>query len=122
HGDAAGRDDSYFFSDDYGVLADPARQVLEDKDGGVNSINAAMVTGDVVLDLNAGMTSTLAGKPLVIAAGTVIHNVWLGDGNDRVIGNDADNIMLGGRGDDILDGGAGIDTARYFGALDQFDV
>src|SRR5690606_37782954 len=50
HGDAAGRDDSYFFSDDYGVLADPARQVLEDKDGGVNSINAAMVTGDVVLD------------------------------------------------------------------------
>src|SRR5690606_34797159 len=44
------------------------------------------------------------------------------DGNDRVIGNDADNIMLGGRGDDILDGGAGIDTARYFGALDQFDV
>jgi Ca2+-binding RTX toxin-like protein len=42
----------------------------------------------------------------------VIENVYGGDGNDRLIGNDADNQIHGGHGADTMIGGAGNDT--YF--------
>ncbi|MDA5193991.1 putative Ig domain-containing protein [Govanella unica] len=121
-GDTATTNNSYIYTNDYANLTDAARQTLADTNGGIDTINASAVSGDSYINLNAGMTGTLAGKPFIIAVGTVIENVYLGDGNDIVIGNSADNIILGGRGDDYLDGGDGIDTAKYFGTLDNFDV
>lgn len=122
NGDAVSSDDTYIYNDDYAAMADGSREVLRDTDGGIDTINASQVSTDSLIDLNAGMTSTLAGAPLVIAADTVIENVFLGDGNDTLVGNDADNEVLGGRGDDTLDGGAGTDTARFFGELENYDV
>jgi len=60
-----------------------------------------------------------------IANGVVIENAASGSGNDRLIGNAADNALSGGGGNDMLagglgrdrlDGGAGSDTADYAGA------
>ncbi len=88
---------------------DAGRQLLSD-DSGTDTINAAAVTTDTVLDLTPGATSILAGSTLTIDAGTVIEIAYLGDGNDTVTGNTAANELFGGRGDDILIGGAGDDT------------
>ncbi len=122
NGDAVTNDNTYVYNNDYATVADAARSTLVDSNGGIDTINAAQITSDSFINLNAGTTSTLAGTPMVIAAGTVIENVYLGDGNDTVIGNAVDNVILGGRGDDTLDGGAGTDTAKFFGSLDHFNV
>ena len=94
--------------DETGGPGDAGRQLLSD-DSGTDTINAAAITSDTVLDLTPGATSTLAGASLTIDGTTVIENAYLGDGNDTVTGNTADNIFFGGRGDDILVGGAGDD-------------
>ena len=47
---------------------------------------------------------------MTIDAGTTIENAYLGDGNDTVFGNAADNSLDGGRGDDWLQGREGGDT------------
>lgn len=110
-GYAADADDRYVYSDAYGDLAGrDGRSVLTDSDGGTDQLNAAMLTDNAVLDLNAGATSTLAGASLTIADGTVIENAWAGDGNDTVTGNDAANVLHGARGHDELFGGEGADT------------
>jgi len=96
--------------------------ILTDSNGGHDTINAAAVTGSGFLDMVPGQNSTIAGNTLTIAAGTVIEDAFLGDGNDTVTGNSADNVILGGRGNDSLDGAAGTDTALYFGAFSGFTV
>ena len=52
-----------------------------------------------------GLTGNLS-----IGRGTVIEDFWAGDGNDTVVGNDADNYLWGGDGNDTLLGGEGDDT------------
>jgi len=121
YGDATIGNDTYFYNDEYSVIADPDRQILIDNEG-TDAINTSAVTTDVVLDLTPGGTSLLDGTSLFMGQGTVIENAYLGDGNDVVYGNDADNMILGGRGDDTLYGGIGFDTALYFGALDSYLV
>ena len=111
-GDAISADDLYVYNDQYGDFTGAdlaARSVLSDADGGTDTINAAMVTTDTMLDLTPGATGSLAGNGFTIAAGTVIENALLGDGNDQVTGNGADNYLFGGRGDDLLAGAAGDD-------------
>ncbi|MEC7763124.1 MAG: M10 family metallopeptidase C-terminal domain-containing protein [Pseudomonadota bacterium] len=44
-----------------------------------------------------------------IAHGVVIENATTGTGNDRIIGNDADNVLWSGRGNDRLVGAGGDD-------------
>ena len=57
-----------------------------------------------------------------IAHGVVIENATSGNGDDRLTGNEADNVLdagggddtlIGNAGDDTLTGGAGADTFRY---------
>jgi subtilisin-like proprotein convertase family protein len=105
-------DDLYIYTDEYGGFTragDAARRTLSDAKGD-DTINAAAVTGNSVLDLTPGGRSKIAGNGLTIAPGTVIENAYAGDGDDNVIGNDAANWLYGGRGRDSLTGGAGNDT------------
>jgi subtilisin-like proprotein convertase family protein len=112
-------DDRYVYTDQYGELAagDPARAVLADTDGGTDTINAAAVSGDVAIDLGAG-TGSIAGTAFAIAEGTVIENLYTGDGDDTLVGSSAANHLIGGRGADQLSGGAGDDTIDGGRALD----
>jgi subtilisin-like proprotein convertase family protein len=80
---------------------------------GLDTINAAAMTGSVVINLNSGATSNLPNGQFVIAADTLIENAIGGDGNDTLIGNAANNMIRGNRGSDNIDGGAGTDTAVF---------
>ncbi|WP_374440471.1 S8 family serine peptidase [Stella sp.] len=109
-GDADTADDLYVYTDAFGALgADADRRTLTDA-GGTDTIDLAAISAASLLDLRPGTTSTVAGRSLAIAAGTTIENAILGDGNDRVLGNEAANDLEGWRGADSLDGGAGNDT------------
>ncbi|MCF4166622.1 S8 family serine peptidase [Zavarzinia compransoris] len=107
YGTTTGDDGLYVFTDefaDYGASAPP----LAD-DGGTDTLNVAALSDAVTVDLRDGRSSTLAGQSLALAAGTVIENVVGTHGDDRVIGNGADNGFEGGRGRDVLYGFGGDD-------------
>jgi subtilisin-like proprotein convertase family protein len=111
-GDAPSIHDVYHYTDSFTKLLalDPARAVLRDTDGGVDWINVAGATDNIVLNLNAGIASTIGGRALfTIAQGTVIENAVTGDGHDVLTGNSANNLLLGMRGNDTLLGGGGDD-------------
>ena len=124
HGEADGlADDVYVYNDEFGTLYDGAdlsdRQVLWDKDGGIDAINAAAATSDSLIDLSGASASEIAGVKLKIGEPDSIENAFGGDGDDTLVGTDGDNLLSGGRGDDSLhyssgndtiDGGAGVDT------------
>ncbi len=115
YGSTASTDDVYHYTDEVlTVLAQggqAGRVNLTDADGGIDWIDAAAMYRDLVLNLNAGATSILAGTGfLTIAASTVIEDAVAGDGNDDIIGNASFNALYGMRGDDSIEGGAGGDT------------
>lgn len=106
YGAASGADDVYVYTDEYATTT--GRTSLSDTDGGLGDvINAAAVKGNSVIDLNAGATSSLAGKAL--ATDGNIERAYGGDGNDTLTGNAQNNVLTGGRGSDVLSAGAGVD-------------
>ncbi|NUB11774.1 S8 family serine peptidase [Azospirillum brasilense] len=102
-------DDTYIYTDEFASLGGGARSILSDANG-VNTINASAVSNGSVINLNAGTVSTIAGRQVTLAAGSVFANAYGGDGNDTLQGNMAANLLSGGAGNDILEGGAGPDT------------
>ncbi|TVR99956.1 MAG: hypothetical protein EA406_01660 [Rhodospirillales bacterium] len=124
NGDAKSKDAVYVYSDDFGTFtggAHAGRRLLHDPDG-AHTLNAAMVTGDVVIDLKPGAVSQIAGNTLTISSQTKVVKAFLGDGNDTVYGNNHDNVFFGGRGDDYIDGGGGINTARYLSPITFYNI
>ncbi len=121
YGDALSDDTTYYFTDEYATFAatDASRRTIVD-DTGINTLNTAAVTTDVVLDLSGNTQSTVAGLTLNFAVGTVFHNAYAGDGNDVITGNAFDNNLLGGRGNDTISGGDGSDTVMYFSDSTEF--
>ncbi len=113
YGNAIDTDDTYVYTNEYANFtggANAARRSLSDSNAGNDTINAATVSTNSTINLNAGETSTIAGNTLVIANGNNIENAIGGDGADTITGNALSNTLMGGRGNDTLDGGAGIDT------------
>ena len=126
-------DDTYIYTDEFGSalysgddLA--ARQILRDEDGGNDTINAAAVTSNSVIDLSGANATIIAGLSVNIGAG-MIENAFTGDGDDTIVGSDAANILTGGRGDDtiywsggadLIDGQQGNDTLVLSDAFTSF--
>lgn len=50
------------------------------------------------------------------------RNAWGGDGDDRFIGNAADNLFYGGRGFNVISGGDGTDIAAFLGGRAAHNV
>jgi subtilisin-like proprotein convertase family protein len=113
HGRAAQTNDVYHYTNEFGKMAavsgQSGRHILADRDGGSDWIDAAAVTGNAVVNLNAGATSTLGGSTFKIAGGTWIEHCVTGDGNDTITGNALANKLYGMRGADTLRGGGGND-------------
>ena len=105
--------DTYHYTDEFALMktTNGARATLADTKGGTDWIDAAAVTSNVILDMNAG--SSLAGRYLDIAIGTIIENAVTGDGNDTIIGNAVANTIYGMRGNDTINGMDGAD--KIFG-------
>jgi len=143
HGGLPQTDDVYVFTDEFGAMAalpgEGGRATLTDG-GGIDTLNAAAVSGAVGIDLTAGQTSTLAGGSFTIDGATLIENAIGGDGDDAIAGNfqanalfgmrgddtllggDGDDTLSGGPGADSLDGGTGIDVTTYAGSLQPVAV
>ena len=51
---------------------------------------------------------------------SLIENAIGGRGNDRMLGNEADNALTGGGGNDRLVGKGGVDTAAYAGKASSY--
>lgn len=113
YGDPIGTADTYVYTEEFARFtgADTAsRRILTDTNDGIDTLNAAALRSDLILNLEPGQTSTLAGNSLQIANGTVIENAIGGDGKDNITGNAANNELRGGRNNDTLIGGDGNDT------------
>lgn len=101
--------------------------------GGVDTLDLSGYQHSALIDLHQGAFSDAGGltKNISIAYNTVIENAVGGSGHDKIIGQDADNILSGKDGDDILwgqagndilKGGAGNDSAKYTGLLSQYQI
>lgn len=109
------------FTDEFGAFAalDSARTQLHAKNG--VDLNASAVTGDVVFDLAQG-SGQIGAVTISLADAAQQRNLVAGDGNDRLIGNAADNLIMGGRGNNNIDGGGGADIAAYIGDRSMYRV
>ncbi len=123
HGSTQTAGDIFTYTDEFNAMAllDATRRTLSDTDGGEDWINAAAITGNLGLNLNAASTSTLNGASFVkVASGTTIENAMTGDGNDVITGNAANNTLHGMRGNDRLMGGGGNDRLYGGDGTDTF--
>ena len=108
-GDAASADTTWVYTNEFASLGlEAGRATLVDASG-TDTLNAAAISSNVILDLRPGAVSTLAGRALTMGASSTIERAFGGDGDDQIIGNSADNELAGGRGDDLIEGGAGND-------------
>ncbi|MDA1091585.1 MAG: S8 family serine peptidase, partial [Proteobacteria bacterium] len=121
YGDTDDGSDTFVYTDEFANYGTGARAVLNDASG-LDTINAAAVTSSTSINLNAGSTSSIAGRSMTIGAGTSIENAVAGDGNDTLIGNAQANTLRGARGNDILSGGGGNDTLIGGAGNDVFVV
>lgn len=105
-------DDQYIYTEDFGNFTGSeytARSILTDA-GGTDTVNISTVSSTIIFNMTAGMYSLIAGNALQIASGTVIENLYTGDGADVITTNSANNIIKSGRGDDLIAGSEGNDT------------
>ncbi len=111
YGSGNSANDVYHITDEYltmvGYEAD--RSTLIDADNGIDWINMAAVTADMEVHMvrNGAFSS---GSTDWGTFGSTFENLVMGDGDDRIYGNEVGNYMLGMRGDDLISGGAGNDT------------
>ncbi len=99
--------------------------------GGDDTLDLSGFRDKQVINLNAGTFSNAGGLTfnISIAPGATIENAVGGSGRDRIIGNDADNLLdggagkdclIGGDGDDVLHGGRGFDRLTGGDGADVF--
>ena len=91
--------------------------------GGMDKIDASGWSTDQVLDLTEGAFSSLGylTDNVAIAYGAVIEIATTGNGNDRLVGNAADNVLTGNGGSDTLLAGDGNDVVFGGSGADQID-
>jgi Ca2+-binding RTX toxin-like protein len=85
---------------------------------------------DLYIDLTDGVIAANA-TTHGIADWSIVENAYSGSGNDRLVGNDAANILIsgdgndtiqGGLGNDTIDGGMGADTVVYAGNKAEYGM
>ena len=107
-GETADTDDLYVYTNEFSDFAGDGNhlRILQDTNGGEDTLNAAAVTGNSVITL--GGTALIDGVFMTSITG--IESVYTGDGADTITGNGQANILVGGRGMDTINGGGGDDT------------
>ncbi len=129
-GGASNNHDTYFYTKEFSDYYDMGRAVLDDTNGGVDTINASTLTSNSSIYLNAAAYSVVDGKNLNITDNT-IENAYGGDGNDIIYGNSLDNKLYGMRGDDtiyagdgndFLDGGIGTDIVKFLYDISSYAI
>ena len=103
-------------------LGNPMAFTLVD-DGGRDTVDFSTLKSNQQINLMTFSTSSVGSLKgfMSIAPGTVIENAKAGRGNDKVLGNAANNRLDGGNGDDTLRGFGGDDTLIGGKGRDLFD-
>jgi Ca2+-binding RTX toxin-like protein len=121
YGDPLTDDNTYIYTDEYANFAtEPARTTLTDT-AGIDTVNAAALTSNTTLNLNPGTSSSLANRSISISSGSIIETAFTGDGDDTIIGNQADNVLNSGRGQDRVSGEDGRDALNGGKGKDTLD-
>ena len=105
-----GVDTVYVFDDSYVPNWSDATSVIQDTDGGIDTLDLTEVTLNTRIFLESGIRGKIGSKNLTIAEGTDIENVLFGTGANRGYGNDLDNLIQGNIGVDMIWGRDGDDT------------
>ena len=91
-----------------------------------DTLDASQLTQDSVLDLSLGNPGDAEDGRLFVGGDAVsfqeIENIFLGSGDDSVIGSDGNDAVSTGAGADTVDGGAGNDSFDLGGADGVADV
>ena len=113
-GRAPDSDDIHSFTDDFLALAalDPGRCLFQDTNGGTDWLNFAGLAQAVTGQIGVGKNILVGGVVWGQVAADVFENVYLTDGNDRLIGGSGNNVMGGARGNDRLNGFLGNDLVE----------
>ena len=122
-----GANDSYHAGNDSYVYSDATQYHETIWDGGGSDAIQYSGALNSVIDLRSGTDyGSRIGLPVFVISGEgvnlySVNNVWIangvvienaagGDGDDLLVGNDANNVLDGGGGDDGISGGIGNDT------------
>jgi Ca2+-binding RTX toxin-like protein len=92
---------------------------LDTMDGGTGTDTLDVTffnTGGYELDMTTGVTN-FPGETAIN-----FENVYTGAGNDKIVGNNANNIINTGAGNDWVDGGYGVDMMDGGLGVDTLDV
>ena len=114
YGSDASRNDIHSFTSDFRELAgfDAGRKTVTDTNGGIDWLNLAAISGNIVADMDRGGLVSVGGVFWFgLGQGAVsFENLFAGDGHDVLRGNYLANHILGGRGHDRIAGLQGEDT------------
>lgn len=104
-------DDVFILSQDYRIDTISGGETGET---GGDTLDASALTGDVTVDLSAGDPGSPEDGTLTldddVATFSEIENIFLGAGNDSVIGSSGADTVDGGAGNDTLAGNGGADS------------
>jgi serralysin len=111
-------DTAYKFDQDM-----PFAKAIWDAGGNDDLLDFSNFTTDLIISLVPGTSSTISTTiptgtwkmtdNLGIADNALIENIIAGSGNDKIVGNDAANLITGGAGNDTLTGGQGADVFDF---------
>jgi Ca2+-binding RTX toxin-like protein len=88
-----------------------ADQVTENANEGIDTLNFAFLTTDVVVNLaSTSIQPVHTNRTLKLNSATVLENIVGGSGADRLFGNSLDNNLTAGAGNDQLIGAGGNDV------------
>ena len=114
HGDSGSINDRHIVTDQFATFAAEAgRRLIEDTDGGIDTLFAAPLSTGINVTLNRNVGSMIDGTSARVDAS--IENVIGGLGNDRITGSGQANLLSGQHGNDQLFGAVGND--RLLGGL-----
>ncbi len=114
HWGADNQNDRHVFTDQLSEIRDAVgagnfaadgRTVIDDTNGGFDTIMTAAVTSGSTIYLDQSRTSTIDGVQLTIHDS--YEDVVGGTGDDMIVGNGGGHILIGGRGNDTIDSGSG---------------
>jgi len=107
---------------DFTINTNPVITIYDEGTG--NTLDLSGFADDADVDLDDGGFSSAGGltNNIGIAFGTVIETAITGDGDDKLVGNDHDNVFDGGAGADSFDGGAGSDTVTFVRSNEAVDI
>ena len=101
----------------------PFAKAIWDAGGNDDLLDFSNFTTDLTVSLAPGTSSTISTTiptgtwkmpdNLGIADNALIENIIAGSGNDKIVGNDAANLIAGGKGNDTLTGGKGADVFEF---------